>query len=158
MSSYLKTAIIQFAISFASLNPPFLVCYKLWFLKLWKFLPKCSIKFPIKMKCFTPSFFIIRSFFLNILESFNKHTGGMFGTVFADVQYNMNGFLRGKLNQGIRGFQNDPLSPKLQHYLNPLHIYCRLIDFGLPKTISKYLCRFYEKAVFKFYWLSTKIK
>lgn len=36
-----------------------------------------------------------------------------------------------------------------QHFLNPLHIYCRLMDLGLPKKHSMKLCRLYEKHIFK---------
>jgi hypothetical protein len=36
----------------------------------------------------------------------------------------------------------------LQHYLNPLHVYCRLRDMGFPKAVAISLCRFYERAVF----------
>ena len=36
-----------------------------------------------------------------------------------------------------------------QHYLNPLHIFCRLRGIGLPKTLALFLCQFYERAIFK---------
>ncbi|MCG2776681.1 MAG: hypothetical protein L6406_13485 [Desulfobacterales bacterium] len=35
----------------------------------------------------------------------------------------------------------------LQHYLNPLHIYCRLMNLGLAKDLAIFLCRFYERAI-----------
>jgi hypothetical protein len=35
-----------------------------------------------------------------------------------------------------------------QHYLNPLHIFCRLREVGIPKTIAIFLCQFYERAIF----------
>ena len=35
-----------------------------------------------------------------------------------------------------------------QHYLNPLHIFCRLREIGLEKTSSIILCQFYERAIF----------
>jgi hypothetical protein len=37
----------------------------------------------------------------------------------------------------------------LQHYLNPLHIYCRLMDIGIPKSVAGLLCRTYERLVFR---------
>ena len=37
----------------------------------------------------------------------------------------------------------------LQHYLNPLPIYCRLMDIGIPRTIAVLLCKTYERLVFK---------
>ena len=37
----------------------------------------------------------------------------------------------------------------LQHYLNPLHIYCRLRDIGMTKELATCLCRFYERFIFK---------
>lgn len=33
----------------------------------------------------------------------------------------------------------------LQHYLNPLHIYCRMRDIRIPKGIAMFLCKLYEK-------------
>ena len=38
----------------------------------------------------------------------------------------------------------------LQHYLNPLHVYCRLRDMGIPKAIAISVCKFYEHAVFRY--------
>jgi len=35
-----------------------------------------------------------------------------------------------------------------QHYLNPLHVYCRLRDVGVPKSAAILACKFYERAVF----------
>ena len=35
-----------------------------------------------------------------------------------------------------------------QHYLNPLHIFCRLREIGLPKKPAVLLCQFYERAIF----------
>jgi len=35
-----------------------------------------------------------------------------------------------------------------QHYLNPLHVYCRLRDIGVPKVVAVLLCRYYERAFF----------
>jgi len=37
----------------------------------------------------------------------------------------------------------------LQHYLNPLHIYCRLVDIGIPRSIAVSFCKTYERLVFK---------
>jgi len=37
----------------------------------------------------------------------------------------------------------------LQHYLNPLHVYCRLRNLGIPKGAAIFLCRFYERALFR---------
>lgn len=34
----------------------------------------------------------------------------------------------------------------LKHFLNPLHVYCRLRDLGFPKTMSIWICKQYEKA------------
>ncbi|MBW1680187.1 MAG: hypothetical protein JRH05_11045 [Deltaproteobacteria bacterium] len=39
----------------------------------------------------------------------------------------------------------------LKHYMNPLHIYCRLRDLGLGKGSAAFLCRFYERAVFRYF-------
>ncbi|KPK29592.1 MAG: hypothetical protein AMK69_06080 [Nitrospira bacterium SG8_3] len=56
------------------------------------------------------------------------------------------------MNQGRYGFLSGSMSPELQHYFNPLHIYCRLRDLGLPKSIAIYLSRFYERVIFKYLW------
>jgi hypothetical protein len=37
----------------------------------------------------------------------------------------------------------------IKHYINPLHIYCRLRDIGLPKGAAAFLCRLYERVIFK---------
>ena len=41
------------------------------------------------------------------------------------------------------------MSHKLQHYLNPLHVYCRMRDMGIAKETARYLCRIYERAIFR---------
>ena len=40
------------------------------------------------------------------------------------------------------------MSTILQHYLNPLHLFCRLRGLGLAKTPAIFLCQFYERTVF----------
>lgn len=37
----------------------------------------------------------------------------------------------------------------LQHYLNPLHVYCKLRAFGVRASLATRLCRFYERCVYK---------
>jgi copper oxidase (laccase) domain-containing protein len=37
---------------------------------------------------------------------------------------------------------------RLQHRANPLHVYCRLMDLGMGRFISRRVCTFYEKVVF----------
>jgi hypothetical protein len=44
----------------------------------------------------------------------------------------------------------------IQHQLNPLHLYCRLLDKGLSREASAVLCRYYEVLVFV--WLSAILK
>jgi len=34
---------------------------------------------------------------------------------------------------------------KIQHYMNPLHVYCRLRDLGFSKETAVFLGRVYEK-------------
>ncbi len=36
----------------------------------------------------------------------------------------------------------------LQHYLNPLHIYCRMRDLGISKKVALCMCRLYECIFF----------
>jgi hypothetical protein len=44
----------------------------------------------------------------------------------------------------------------IQHRLNPLHIYCRLLDRGLGKGLSASICKSYEIAIYV--WISWIIK
>lgn len=37
----------------------------------------------------------------------------------------------------------------LLHYCNPLHLYCRLIDLGLPKSWAMWIGVLYERTIFK---------
>jgi hypothetical protein len=37
----------------------------------------------------------------------------------------------------------------IKHYINPLHVYCRLRDIGLEKHKAIGLCRLYEKSIFR---------
>jgi hypothetical protein len=39
----------------------------------------------------------------------------------------------------------------LQHYLNPLHVYCRLRDLGLGKAPAAFFCRVYDQVLFKYF-------
>jgi len=41
------------------------------------------------------------------------------------------------------------MNAALKHYLNPLHIYCRLRDMGIGKETAHFLCCFYERSIFK---------
>ncbi len=38
---------------------------------------------------------------------------------------------------------------EIKHYMNPLHIYCRLRDMGISKQAASFLCRVYESKIFK---------
>ena len=42
----------------------------------------------------------------------------------------------------------------IKHYLNPLHVYCRLRDLGLAKNPAVFLCRIYERAIYNRYVLA----
>lgn len=39
----------------------------------------------------------------------------------------------------------------IQHHLNPLHLYCRLVERGLSKKLSILICRHYEILIYS--WL-----
>lgn len=41
------------------------------------------------------------------------------------------------------------MSPIIQHHLNPLHIYCRLRDIGIPKHEACAIGCWYEHVIFK---------
>jgi len=38
---------------------------------------------------------------------------------------------------------------KMRHYLNPLHVYCRLLNVGLNRKAARSISRWYERAIFK---------
>jgi len=40
----------------------------------------------------------------------------------------------------------------LQHTLNPLHIYCRLLDRGLSRQVSARVCLYYEIVIYR--WIA----
>lgn len=44
------------------------------------------------------------------------------------------------------------MHPLIQHYGNPLHLYCRLRDLGVNKRKSALLCKLYEE------WIWERIK
>jgi len=39
---------------------------------------------------------------------------------------------------------------KFIHTINPLHVYCRLRNFGLNKYIAKFISCLYENIIFNF--------
>jgi len=38
----------------------------------------------------------------------------------------------------------------MQHYINPLHVYCRLIDIGLSRENALKITCLYEKTIYNF--------
>jgi hypothetical protein len=46
-------------------------------------------------------------------------------------------------------FDLNIMTTALKHYLNPLHVYCRLRDMGIGKGVASVLCRCYEKMIFR---------
>jgi hypothetical protein len=36
-----------------------------------------------------------------------------------------------------------------QHYLNPLHLYCRLRDLGLPRPVARTISSGYERILYR---------
>jgi hypothetical protein len=49
-------------------------------------------------------------------------------------------------------------STKLQHYLNPLHVYCRMRDMGITKEMALFLCRIYEGTIFRPFLVKKQIR
>jgi len=45
----------------------------------------------------------------------------------------------------------------IQHYMNPLHVYCRLRDLGLTKNQALCVCRIYEESFFRRWVLVKKV-
>jgi hypothetical protein len=41
------------------------------------------------------------------------------------------------------------LRDALQHMLNPLHVYCRLKDIGMPSPVAHMVSRTYERVFFR---------
>ena len=39
---------------------------------------------------------------------------------------------------------------EIKHYMNPLHVYCRLRDIGVSRSAAMFVCRFYERVIFKY--------
>ena len=37
----------------------------------------------------------------------------------------------------------------IKHFMNPLHIYCRLRDMRIPKEPAMLVCRVYERTLFR---------
>lgn len=37
----------------------------------------------------------------------------------------------------------------VQHFFNPLHMYCRLKDFGLAGPTAHKMCRVYERLIYR---------
>ena len=42
-------------------------------------------------------------------------------------------------------------SQRIQHVMNPLHLYCRLVDFGMSVNFSKKLGITYEKYFHRYF-------
>lgn len=55
----------------------------------------------------------------------------------------------------VRGFASERgaimnrLRNYLQHRLNPVHMYCRLMDFGLADASARRVCSVYERFIYK---------
>lgn len=41
------------------------------------------------------------------------------------------------------------LRRRLQHFLNPLHLYCRLVEAGLTEPLARRMSRAYERALYR---------
>lgn len=41
------------------------------------------------------------------------------------------------------------LRERLQHLLNPLHLYCRLREAGLTEPLARSMSRAYERALYR---------
>jgi hypothetical protein len=43
----------------------------------------------------------------------------------------------------------ETLRQRLQHLLNPLHVYCRLVEAGWPAPLARGLSRAFERALYR---------
>ena len=41
------------------------------------------------------------------------------------------------------------ITDAIRHHLNPLHLYCRLCDLGLPAALARLLCSGYERTLYR---------
>lgn len=53
----------------------------------------------------------------------------------------------------LRDIGMEAMMLNIQHYLNPLHVHCRLVEMGLKKTLSKSVCKYYEILIYG--WLAS---
>ena len=44
----------------------------------------------------------------------------------------------------------------IQHHLNPLHVYCRMIDTGMNTRVSLSICKWYEIVIYSWLVLLTR--
>ena len=49
----------------------------------------------------------------------------------------------------VESVWNALMGKVIKHYMNPLHIYCRLRELGMAKTPASSLCRIYERIIFR---------
>ncbi len=47
------------------------------------------------------------------------------------------------------------MNAALKHYMNPLHVYCRLRDLGMSKSLATFFCGFYERNIFNKLFLNS---
>jgi len=43
-----------------------------------------------------------------------------------------------------------PFKRFLQHYFNPLHVYCRMREVGLAVPLSMAMCSVYERFLYRY--------
>ena len=93
------------------------------------------------------------------MESLGKEK--ILGVIFNGYEHGMHGYR--KYYSKYYGKQVDgcwTMVEKLfavQHRLNPLHIYCRLLDRGINRRISVWICRTYEILFFTGFNFSLKV-
>ncbi|BAH74889.1 hypothetical protein DMR_13980 [Solidesulfovibrio magneticus RS-1] len=56
---------------------------------------------------------------------------------------------RGSRTAPKRGNAMNIIRNYLQHRLNPMHMYCRLMDFGLARRNARRLCSVYERFIYR---------
>jgi hypothetical protein len=47
------------------------------------------------------------------------------------------------------GKESTMLRNILQHYLSPVHVYCRLVDCRIPRKKARWLAGLYEKRLYR---------
>jgi hypothetical protein len=72
-------------------------------------------------------------------------TTGIYGMFFADIRLPRQ---RCETRLAQEVIMTDKMLA-IQHRLNPLHVYCRMVEKGMNKRLSISICKYYELFVYR---------